>query len=132
MLSDRTQPKTAFVFAGGGSFGAVQVGMLHSLVCHGLSADVVVGSSVGAMNFAYYAGTPTAEGVEARARVWRGLTTPGRFSNQVARLAQVRATAGFSCWVGRPVSARPRASALPEPARCKDPGAHRCNRSSVG
>jgi hypothetical protein len=38
MLSDRTQPKTAFVFAGGGSFGAVQVGMLHSLVCHGLSA----------------------------------------------------------------------------------------------
>jgi NTE family protein len=56
MLSDRTQPKTAFVFAGGGSFGAVQVGMLHSLVAHGLSADVVVGSSVGAMNGAYYAG----------------------------------------------------------------------------
>jgi len=73
MLSDRTQPKTAFVFAGGGSFGAVQVGMLHSLVCHGLSADVVVGSSVGAMNGAYYAGTPTAEGVEALARIWRGL-----------------------------------------------------------
>jgi NTE family protein len=72
-LSDRTQPKTAFVFAGGGSFGAVQVGMLHSLVCHGLSADVVVGSSVGAMNGAYYAGTPTAEGVEALARIWRGL-----------------------------------------------------------
>src|SRR4029078_8165617 len=55
MLSDRTQPKTAFVFAGGGSFGAVQVGMLHSLVCHGLSADGVGGSSVGAMNGAYYA-----------------------------------------------------------------------------
>lgn len=73
MLSDRTQPKTAFVFAGGGSFGAVQVGMLHSLVCHGLSADVVVGSSVGAMNGAYYAGTPTAEGVEALARIWRSL-----------------------------------------------------------
>ena len=73
MLSDRTQPKTAFVFAGGGSFGAVQVGMLHSLVCHGLSADVVVSSSVGAMNGAYYAGTPTAEGVEALARIWRGL-----------------------------------------------------------
>jgi NTE family protein len=73
MLSDRTRPKTAFVFAGGGSFGAVQVGMLHSLVGHGLSADVVVGSSVGAMNGAYYAGTPTPKGVEALARVWRGL-----------------------------------------------------------
>src|SRR5712691_1429943 len=70
---DRTRPKTAFVFAGGGSFGAVQVGMLRSLVSHGLNADLVVGSSVGAMNGAYYAGTPTAEGVEGLARIWRGL-----------------------------------------------------------
>src|SRR6185437_11630016 len=41
--------KTAFVLAGGGSFGAVQVGMLHSLVAHGVTADMVVGSSVGAI-----------------------------------------------------------------------------------
>ena len=39
--------ETAFVFAGGGSFGAIQVGMLHSLAAHGISADMVVGSSVG-------------------------------------------------------------------------------------
>jgi NTE family protein len=71
--SDRRRPKTAFVFAGGGSFGAVQVGMLRSLVGHGLNADMVVGSSVGAMNGAYYAGTPTPEGVEGLARIWRGL-----------------------------------------------------------
>ena len=31
--------KTAFVFAGGGSFGAIQVGMMHSLAAHGISAD---------------------------------------------------------------------------------------------
>ncbi len=42
--------KTAFVFAGGGSFGAIQVGMLHSLASHGIAADMVVGSSVGALN----------------------------------------------------------------------------------
>ena len=30
------QPKTAFVFAGGGSFGAVQVGMMQSLASHGV------------------------------------------------------------------------------------------------
>ena len=42
--------KTAFVFAGGGSFGAIQVGMLHSLAAHGVAADMVVGSSVGALN----------------------------------------------------------------------------------
>jgi predicted acylesterase/phospholipase RssA len=51
--------KTAFVFAGGGSFGAIQVGMLHSLAAHGITADMVVGSSVGALNGAFYAGDPT-------------------------------------------------------------------------
>ena len=66
--------KTAFVFAGGGSFGAIQVGMLHSLVAHGISADMVVGSSVGALNGAFYAGDPTLKGVEKLGDVWRGLT----------------------------------------------------------
>jgi predicted acylesterase/phospholipase RssA len=37
-MSGATQ-KTAFVFAGGGSLGAVQVGMLRELVRHGLDAD---------------------------------------------------------------------------------------------
>jgi hypothetical protein len=32
-------PKTAFVFAGGGSLGAIQVGMLQALVEHGVAAD---------------------------------------------------------------------------------------------
>jgi NTE family protein len=67
------KPKTAFVFAGGGSFGAVQVGMLRALVAHGVKADMVVGSSVGAMNGAYFAGAPTDEGVEQLAAIWRGL-----------------------------------------------------------
>ena len=65
--------KTAFVFAGGGSFGAVQVGMLRTLVAHGVRADMVVGSSVGAMNGAYYAGMPTEEGVARLAAIWRSL-----------------------------------------------------------
>jgi NTE family protein len=68
------QTKTAFVFAGGGSFGAIQVGMLHSLAAHGISADMVVGSSVGALNGAFYAGDPTLKGVERLGEVWRGLT----------------------------------------------------------
>jgi NTE family protein len=66
--------KTAFVFAGGGSFGAIQVGMLHSLAAHGISADMVVGSSVGALNGAFYAGDPTLDGVKRLATIWRGLT----------------------------------------------------------
>ena len=67
------QPKTAFVFAGGGSFGAIQVGMLHSLAAHGIVADMVFGSSVGAINAAYYAGTPTLEGIRKLETIWRGL-----------------------------------------------------------
>ena len=65
--------KTAFVFAGGGSFGAIQVGMLHSLAAHGITADMVVGSSVGALNGAFYAGDPTLGGVERLATIWRSL-----------------------------------------------------------
>src|SRR5258708_9387453 len=65
--------KTAFVCAGGGSFGAIQVGMMHSLAAHGILADMVVGSSVGALNGAYYAGDPTLKGVLRLETIWRGL-----------------------------------------------------------
>ena len=65
--------RTAFVFAGGGSLGAVQVGMLHALLEAGLRPDFVVGSSVGAVNAAYFAGAPDLEGVERLSALWEGL-----------------------------------------------------------
>jgi NTE family protein len=61
------------VFAGGGSFGAIQVGMMDSLARHDITADMVVGSSVGALNGAFYASDPTVDGVERLANIWRGL-----------------------------------------------------------
>ncbi len=70
---DTSAKKTAFVFAGGGSFGAIQVGMLQSLAAHGIGADMVVGSSVGALNGAFYAGDPTVKGMERLGEIWRGL-----------------------------------------------------------
>ncbi|MBR0716362.1 patatin-like phospholipase family protein [Bradyrhizobium liaoningense] len=69
----RSPKPTAFVLAGGGSFGAIQVGMMHSLAKHGITADLVVGSSVGAINGAYYAGDPTLKGVLGLEAIWRGL-----------------------------------------------------------
>src|SRR3954463_10114676 len=48
--------------------------MMESLVRHGVMADMVVGSSVGALNGAFYAGDPTVAGVERLANIWRGLT----------------------------------------------------------
>jgi len=67
------RPETAFVLGGGGNLGAVQVGMLQSLVDHGITPDVVVGCSVGALNGAAIAGNPTPEGAERLAEVWCGL-----------------------------------------------------------
>ncbi|HET9976162.1 MAG TPA: patatin-like phospholipase family protein [Burkholderiaceae bacterium] len=64
---------TALVLAGGGSFGAVQVGMLRALVAHGVAPDLVVGSSVGAINGAYFAGAPNAAGVDRLETLWRNL-----------------------------------------------------------
>lgn len=72
-MSGEAENRTALVLAGGGSFGAVQVGMLRALVAFGVTPDLVVGSSVGAINGAYYAGTPTAQGVTQLEMIWRGL-----------------------------------------------------------
>lgn len=68
-----TNMKTAFVLAGGGSFGAVQVGMLRELLARNVKPDLVVGASVGAINGAYLAAKPTAEGVAALEAIWRSL-----------------------------------------------------------
>jgi NTE family protein len=65
--------KTAFVFTGGGSLGAVQVGMLRMLVAFGVQPDLVVGASAGALNASYFAGAPNAAGVAALERIWSGL-----------------------------------------------------------
>ncbi len=61
---------TAFVLAGGGSLGAVQVGMLAALTRRGVVPDLIVGASVGAINAAYYAAEPDARGVERLKRIW--------------------------------------------------------------
>lgn len=65
--------RTAWVLAGGGSFGAVQVGMLQALVASGERPDMVIGASVGAINGAYFAAAPDAAGVAKLAALWMGL-----------------------------------------------------------
>lgn len=65
---------TAFVFAGGGSLGAIQAGALAELIAAGERPDFVVGASVGALNACYFAGRPDAAGVAELEAIWRGLT----------------------------------------------------------
>jgi NTE family protein len=74
--------RTAFVFAGGSSLGAIQVGMLKALVAAGCKADLVVGSSVGAINAAWFAGDPSAEGVAKLEAIWRGIRRTDIFPTQ--------------------------------------------------
>jgi NTE family protein len=70
---------TAFVFSGGGTLGALQVGMLRALVAHDIVPDLVVGSSVGAINGAFFAGRPTREGVDELETIWRTLRSADVF-----------------------------------------------------
>lgn len=59
--------------SGGGSLGAVQVGMIQALANAGVPVDMVIGASVGALNGAFFAADPTAEGARRLADVWRSL-----------------------------------------------------------
>ena len=68
-----TPVNTAFVMAGGGSLGAVEVGMLHALLAWGEAPSMVVGASAGAINGAFFAANPTADGVTRLDALWRGL-----------------------------------------------------------
>ena len=66
-------PTTAFVLGGGGNLGAVQVGMVRALLAHGVTPDLIVGCSVGALNGAALAGDPTVAGAERLVDIWRNL-----------------------------------------------------------
>jgi len=69
----RIGEKTAFVFTGGGSLGAIQIGMLRVLLDAGVKPDFVVGASVGAINASYFASLPNVQGVANLERIWTGL-----------------------------------------------------------
>lgn len=64
---------TAFVLSGGGSLGAVQVGMLLALAERDITPDLVVGTSAGAINAAWVAGRPGLDGARDLADVWRAV-----------------------------------------------------------
>jgi len=68
------RPRTAFVLSGGASLGALQVGMLEALYERGIVPDVLVATSVGALNAAFIASrAQTVAAARALARVWRDL-----------------------------------------------------------
>jgi NTE family protein len=94
----------AFAFSGGTSLGAIQVGMLRALHERGVAPDLVVGSSVGAINAAFIAGGFRAERIDALASIWSGVRAADVFGAPgIGRLVSVLGGGGS---LGAPASLR--------------------------
>jgi NTE family protein len=77
---------TAFVLSGGGSLGAVQVGMLQALADRGIRPDLLVGTSAGALNAAFVAGHGAdAPAIAELGRVWQSVRSRRLFHLQPQR-----------------------------------------------
>ena len=63
----------AFVLAGGASLGAVQAGMAEVLLGRGIQPDLIVGSSVGAVNGTWLASHPGLDGALSLQDLWRSI-----------------------------------------------------------
>jgi NTE family protein len=74
--------KTAFVLGGGGVLGAHEVGMLRALSEAGIRPDVVVGTSVGAINGAFVAADPAAAASQL-GQMWQGEALQQAFSETI-------------------------------------------------
>jgi NTE family protein len=96
--------QTAFVLGGGGILGAHEVGMLRALAESSIAPDVILGTSVGAINGALFAADPSAEGVRVLSQLWaesnvagmstgallRGITTLARTGTHLQSLEELR------------------------------------------
>lgn len=80
--------RTAFVLGGGGLLGANEVGMLRALLESGVIPDLVVGTSVGAVNGAAVAADPSLDAVESLAQVWQGLAHSDLYRGSALRRAR--------------------------------------------
>lgn len=65
--------RIGFALGGGGVHGAAEVGMLQALDGAGVHPDLIVGTSIGAINGAIIAAHPGSEGVEHLTRFWTAL-----------------------------------------------------------
>jgi NTE family protein len=82
----------AYVLGGGGQLGASEVGMLRALIERGIAPDLVVGTSVGAINGAAIASDPSPAMVQRLQDTWsdieRSDVFAGSLLNRLATLAR--------------------------------------------
>jgi NTE family protein len=75
--------KTAFVLGGGGRLGACEVGMLRALFERGIAPELIVGTSIGALNGAAVAAAPSLETIGRLETIWTSLDKSEVFSGTV-------------------------------------------------
>jgi NTE family protein len=87
-IEDLPRP-VGYVLGGGGSLGAIQVGMLQALAEHDIAPEIVAGTSVGSLNGAVLAHEPKSAANRLShlwARITREQVFPGRLLAQVRTL----------------------------------------------
>ena len=75
----------AFVLGGGGVLGAVEVGMLRALFRAGFRPDVVVGTSIGAVNGALVAAEPSEGSTDRLVRLWTSPEAAAVYGDSIGR-----------------------------------------------
>lgn len=80
----------AFALSGGGNLGPMQAGAIVALLESGVHPDLLVGTSVGALNASFLATRPGVAGAHQLVAAWSELKR-----RDVVRLSPLRALAGF-------------------------------------
>ncbi len=75
--------RTAFVLGGGGHLGSHEVGMLKALLERGVVPDLVLGTSIGAINGAFVAADPTPEAIARLADTWTRIDASDAFGGGI-------------------------------------------------
>ncbi|GAA2889148.1 patatin [Actinoplanes cyaneus] len=75
----------AFVLGGGGVLGAVEVGMLRALFRAGFRPDLVVGTSIGAVNGALVAAEPGEAVTDRLVRLWASPEAAAVYGDSIGR-----------------------------------------------
>jgi NTE family protein len=75
----------AFVLGGGGVLGAVEVGMLRALFRAGIRPDLLIGTSVGAVNGALVAADPSEAVTDRLVRLWASREASEVYGDSVPR-----------------------------------------------
>jgi NTE family protein len=93
-MTERSEPAIAFVLGGGGVLGANEVGMLRALLEAGIVPDMILGTSIGAVNGAVLASDPSTASVKRLTELWTSADEAGIFSggvlSRISTLARTR------------------------------------------